>query len=315
MNDPMKILIAYDGSACADTAIDDLVRAGLPAHVDVLIATVAEVWAPEPPEIEFDPAAAADENVAMYPPAAQVLGGKSIEDARALAMRGAERLKGLFPEWHIRGRILTDSPARGVLRAAEEFHPDLIVVGSHGRSLLGRLILGSVSQKVLYEAASSVRIARSPAAVPGAPVRIVVGVDASGGAMAAVQAIAARHWPAGSAVRIVSAIGPTDMMLVPPVGVGVPVSITEAVIEERTWLANAVEEAKGILVAAGLLADGSVIEAAPIPAILDEAAGWGADAIFVGAKGHDFMERFVVGSVSAAVAARAGCTVEVVRTA
>jgi len=41
---------------------------------------------------------------------------------------------------------------------------------------------------------------------------------------------------------------------------------------------------------------------------------WGADCIFVGSTGFsNRLERFVLGSVSAAVAARAHCSVEVVR--
>ena len=44
----MKILIAYDGSNCAEAALDDLVRAGLPATGEFSVMSVAEVWrAPE----------------------------------------------------------------------------------------------------------------------------------------------------------------------------------------------------------------------------------------------------------------------------
>ncbi|MCY7377020.1 MAG: universal stress protein, partial [Pyrinomonadaceae bacterium] len=47
--------------------------------------------------------------------------------------------------------------------------------------------------------------------------------------------------------------------------------------------------------------------------IVEEAEKWGADAIFIGAKGHSLVERVLLGSVSYAVAARAHCSVEVVR--
>jgi len=47
--------------------------------------------------------------------------------------------------------------------------------------------------------------------------------------------------------------------------------------------------------------------------IVEEAASWNADCIFLGDRGHSRLERFLLGSVSAAVAARATCTVEVVR--
>jgi len=44
----MKVLIAYDGSSCADAALDDLSRAGLPNTGKALIVCVAEDWLPPP---------------------------------------------------------------------------------------------------------------------------------------------------------------------------------------------------------------------------------------------------------------------------
>ena len=38
----MKLLIAYDGSHSADSALDDVTHAGLPATGDALVMTVAE---------------------------------------------------------------------------------------------------------------------------------------------------------------------------------------------------------------------------------------------------------------------------------
>jgi hypothetical protein len=45
----MRLLIAYDGSESADSALDDLTHAGLPADGEALVMTVAEVWLPPPP--------------------------------------------------------------------------------------------------------------------------------------------------------------------------------------------------------------------------------------------------------------------------
>ena len=42
----MKVLLAYDGSKCSESAIDDLVRAGLPGHAECAVISVAEVWLP-----------------------------------------------------------------------------------------------------------------------------------------------------------------------------------------------------------------------------------------------------------------------------
>jgi nucleotide-binding universal stress UspA family protein len=46
--------------------------------------------------------------------------------------------------------------------------------------------------------------------------------------------------------------------------------------------------------------------------LIAEAESWGADCIFVGARGMGRIGRFLLGSVSSAVAARAHCSVEVV---
>jgi nucleotide-binding universal stress UspA family protein len=47
--------------------------------------------------------------------------------------------------------------------------------------------------------------------------------------------------------------------------------------------------------------------------ILDAAAEWNADKIIVGAHGHYVCPRFILGSVSRAVAAHAPCSVEIIR--
>ena len=48
MPEKMKILIAYDGSSCADAALDDLRYAGLPRVAEALIMSVADVFLQPP---------------------------------------------------------------------------------------------------------------------------------------------------------------------------------------------------------------------------------------------------------------------------
>ena len=69
----------------------------------------------------------------------------------------------------------------------------------------------------------------------------------------------------------------------------------------------------GRLKEAGLAAAPVLVPGDPKYALPGEASRWEADAIFLGAKGHSALQRFLLGSVSAAVAARALCSVEVVR--
>jgi hypothetical protein len=74
-----------------------------------------------------------------------------------------------------------------------------------------------VSQKVLREAPCSVRVARGISKSADEPVRLVVGVDASKGAEAAVKAIATRHWPKRSEVRVAAALGAFPPTTIPPI--------------------------------------------------------------------------------------------------
>ena len=200
------------------------------------------------------------------------------------------------------------TPATVIIEKADEWGADLIVVGSHGHTALGMFFFGSVSQKVLHEARRSVRVARGRIEEPDTPVRLIIGVDGSKGAEAAVEAVAARKWPAGSEARIVNATWAapqlTSHRMVGP--------IITWIAEEKVRVNKKIDEAVGKLRASGLRTEMVVKEEEPKRLLITEAESWGADCIFVGARGVGRVERFLLGSVSSAVAARAHCSVEVV---
>ena len=58
-------------------------------------------------------------------------------------------------------RLEHGDPADEVVRVANEMHADLIVMGTHGRSGIGRLLMGSVAEQVLREAPCPVLIVKS----------------------------------------------------------------------------------------------------------------------------------------------------------
>jgi nucleotide-binding universal stress UspA family protein len=287
----MKILVAYDGSECADAALDDLRRAGLPANAQVKVLSVVETWLPPPSGLEMT------EHITRA------------EEFLTLAGRGGARLETPDPGWDVKTESGVGSPATVIIEKADEWDADLIVVGSHGRTALGKFFFGSVSQKVLHEAGRSVRVARGRVEEPDTPVRLVIGVDGSEDAEAAVDAVAARKWPAGSEARIVSATWPAPQLTSPRM-VG---PITNWIIEEKARVKKMIAGDIDKLNAAGLKTDAAVKEGEPKRLLIAEAESWDADCIFVGARGLGRVERFMLGSVSSAVAARAHCSVEVVR--
>jgi nucleotide-binding universal stress UspA family protein len=91
------------------------------------------------------------------------------------------------------------------------------------------------------------------------------------------------------------------------------VLIADADEDGRSWATRAVEAVANEVRSAGLVPTTVVEEGDPKRFLVEEAERWKADCIFVGAKGHSGLERFLLGSVSAAVATRAHCSVEVVR--
>jgi nucleotide-binding universal stress UspA family protein len=293
----MKILIGYDGSGYAQAALADLKRAGLPGMAEAVVFSVAE---------EMFPAPASIGGVMTTFPKYEL---KAEQDALALAHSAEDVIKTFFPDWEIRAEAATGSPASLLIWKADQWKPDLIVTGSQGLSALGRFFFGSVSQTVLHDAHCSVRVARSSNKNADEPVRIVVGIDGSEGSQAALKVVTTRHWPDGSEARVVAAEGTMP-----------PIASDEMLVEVEKWIADenerireAVGVAAGRLREAGLGVSHIVREDLPKRLLCEEAESWGADSIFLGAHGMGRVERMTIGSVAAAVAARAHCSVEVVR--
>ena len=209
----MKILIAYDGSDCADAALDDLQRAGLPAQAEAQIVSVAEVWLPPPPPSSAEILERAGEvKVPADFKRVYSRGCAAMKAALALAERASDRVKANFPGWKVFTDASCGSPAWELVFRADEWKPDLVVVGSHGRTALGRFVLGSVSQRVLNEARCSVRIARGRLEESDTPARIIVGIDGSPGCEEAVRSVAVRSWPRHSEVKLILVDDPLALL-------------------------------------------------------------------------------------------------------
>ena len=307
----MKILIGYDGSECANAALEDLKSAGLPKTAEALVMTIADVFLPPPINEEID------NTFPMYVPAgvrrAHERAERKLKEAESMAKRASEQIKRNFPEWQVRHEALADSPAWAIIRTADQWKPDLVVVGAQGHSVLGgRLILGSISQRVLYEASCSVRVARGRQRDGASPLRLLIGVDNSRYSNAAVEALCRREWPKGTEVRLLAVVD-TVMAITPD---RTQPSIMKWIeTDEQNWdeVRKIFQPSANKLQSAGLNATVMIRRGNPTNELLDEAESWGADCIFLGPKGTRGIDRLLLGSVSSAVAACADCSVEIVR--
>ena len=316
MNEKMKILLAYDGSSYAEAAIDDLKRAGLPREAEALIVSVGDVlMKPPPSSYEVVEQVLASRRVTSAIVQAQAQASKALEEAARLAAQASARVRSLFPEWTVRGEALAGTPARELIQKADEWKPDLIVVGSQGRSALGRLILGSVSKTVDTDSRYSVRVARRAIEKrDDAPVRIIVGVDGSPTAERAVRAVGMRVWREGTEIRLISVdngASPTRIASILPTAAAMIASDNEELAAKARQM---IEWAKEELRAIGLNVSAEIIKGEPVRVLVEEARKWEADAIFVGARGFSgTLERWRLGSVSTGLVTNAPCSVEVVR--
>lgn len=282
----MRILIGFNGSETSTAAVYDLANAGLPDETQVLILSVAESW--DPP--------------------------KFLIEARRIVSEGLGMIRKEFPKWIVTGETATGSPPRELLARAKSFKPDLIVVGEPRQNLSERnKFIGHTSQTILTEVECSVRIARGCASPALHPERILVGFDGSAGAMHAVESIASRKWPVGTEVRLLVV---ADSFVMGSIGRFVP-QMTGVAVETKfasQWAEALASAALAKLTEADISSSVEVRLGHPKNVIIEEAEKWNADGIFVGPHyAANSFERLLVESVSAAVAARAHCSVEVIR--
>lgn len=311
----MKLLIAYDGSECADSALDDLTHSGLPPKGEALVMSVAEVWLPPPPPSSYEIVEFA--TTAKDPLALErkyMEGSRAVKAADALAAKAAVRFQANFPGWKVTHESVWGSPNWELFSKAESWKADLVVVGSHGRTALGRLFLGSVSQWLLNEARCSVRVARGKLDEPDFPVRLIVGMDGSKNADVALAEVAARNWPDKSEIRVAVVDQPLEPTVVGEFIPGITRSLVKTNVEESAHSRRLAEAGARKLRDKGLRAEPWLLSGDPKHELVRAAEEWRADCIFLGATGlTNRMERFLLGSTAGAVAARAHCSIEIVR--
>lgn len=303
-----RIIIAYDGSEWSNGAIEELSRVGFRDEAQVHVVAVADVLLPTNP----------DGPDATFPASLTPLGQRArahaleiLDEAKRLAQRGCARVKEGFPDWVTEPVAVADSPAWGIIKHAHEWRAGLIVLGSHGRSAFQRVFLGSVSHKVAAEAPCSVLIARHSHQCP--PSRIVVAVDGSADSEHVLREITGRRWPQFAQFRVITVV---DKRL--ETAVAWPTICTEEWVREtdesgREWVYRMIEQCSNVLSRAGLNAENYVYDGDPKEVLLRCVDEWQADYIFLGAQGLNHANRSSLGTVASAIAARAGCSVEMVR--
>jgi len=146
----MKILLAIDGSACSDAAVEEVARRPWPESSSLKVLAAYELPTPPTPAAWALPLNYFEDMDIALRDQAEIIVNEAIKTLKA-KMNKTISLDGL----------VLPGPARTViLDEAESWGADLIVVGSHGYRAWERFLLGSVSQAVVSHAKCSVEVVR-----------------------------------------------------------------------------------------------------------------------------------------------------------
>lgn len=143
-----RILVAIDGSQAAQRALEEALKIAEAAQATVTAVFVAEHVA----QMVDMSTGLLDEQARTTASAEAAMA--TLEDARALFQQ--RKVRGLTRVIDAYGKDI----ASVLCRVADECEADLLVVGTHGRQGIGRLLLGSVAEALLRRASVPVLVVR-----------------------------------------------------------------------------------------------------------------------------------------------------------
>lgn len=203
------------------------------------------------------------------------------------------------------------APYAEIVRRAETWGADLVVVGTHGRSGIARVLLGSIAERVVRHAHVSVLVAR-PIKKAGV---VVAATDLSEASLPVVEAAARAAERRNARLVVVTAVdfataaatsiagapfGATPVVPPPEIQDQVRAAMRETITKELERV-RATGEAR-------------VIDGSPAAAITEHAESLGAELVVVGTHGRTGLSRLALGSVAERVVRAASASVLVVRT-
>lgn len=144
----MKVLIALDNSDCSALAMHRVLNSYWPYSTEFEIMTVI------PPD---------KEHMALgscYLDSMYVSECERNRSTRKFIDDQTTLLKDKFPLNRITGKIYQGDIAQNIIDAAHAWDADMVVLGSHGRTGLEKVFLGSVAEKVTQHVSCSVEIVK-----------------------------------------------------------------------------------------------------------------------------------------------------------
>ena len=199
--------------------------------------------------------------------------------------------------------VESSSPARGLHELAEREHAELIVVGSSHHAGLGRVLAGSVGERVLHGAPCGVAVAPAGYRDQDSELKLVcVGFDGMPESEAALTRAVELARTAGASLRVLTVVEPVE----------IPAEAKGYAFAGAGELARAREELMRSHLDRGLALVPDDIEASGelatpgMPTLADQED---VDVLVVGSRGYGPIRRLLLGSVSTRLVRSAPCPV------
>jgi nucleotide-binding universal stress UspA family protein len=298
----MRIVVGFDGSAGAHTALrwtaqlllrptDEVVLVAV-AQRPVLVGTLGYLHAAE----------------------AMRLSDAALDAARSHAQESLAHAAGVLAsvEVPVRAVVTEGHPVDALTRTVEQVGADLLVLGPHGSGRLTTLLLGSTSQGLLQALPTSVVVAREPVR----PIeRVLIAVDGSPQSLGATRLMTRFPLSRETRLHVLAVTGALSIDAVGDAGVALPEDLEDAmgissdVAEIEQGVAEAVLDAAcEVLRSTGCRAVRHVRRGDAKVEILALAGELDADLVVTGARGVGGFSGLILGSVSRAVTRAAPCS-------
>jgi nucleotide-binding universal stress UspA family protein len=187
------------------------------------------------------------------------------------------------------------SPARRILETAGEIHADCLVMSTHGRSGLSRLVFGSVTENVLRHSPCPVLCVK-PGETPGGPGPLLFTTDLSKESLRALNYAISLAKQQRRELHMLMVVD--DRMYMPADG-GMPVKAVEWMVDERRKMEAKLKElAERVRGETGLVVTVHVRHGNPAEQIVNVADFVEAASVVMASHGRTGLKRLVLGSVA-----------------
>ncbi len=295
----MKVLVPIEGSEFSQAALETVINREWPDDTEIRLLNVIR-----PVEMLIPLPDAQHSKVQQH---------EDVKATRELLHDIAGDISPRLPKCHVDSLVLVGHIQESIVQHAKDWGADLIVVGSHGRKGIDLVLLGSVSRPVLEHAPCPVLTVRSPKNDEEMTdfFRVLIAVDGSSFSRSAVDWVASQRWKDETRFKLVMAVPLINETYTVESHSAKLLSEWEAgkiaAMELVEDLATKLEERLGDRTGA------EVQEGDPKQIVLDKAAQFHADLIILGSHGRTGLTKFLLGSVSQAVATRAACSVLIIK--